>query len=299
MSDVTPPPFLDVPTLLEQSQPQHGPHVIRYAAAGFIALVLVSAYFSSLSSDTAKVVNGLSSLAMLGIFTTMGFFTWYVAKRARAEQQQLAAIEELLQLRRWSDAAVGVEELLSKPTRTPQARVQGMLYLATVLSRYHRFEDAIEVQNDLIEHVTFDPGTNHALRLARAMAMLREDHLFDADRAINELRRQDPERQSGGLALIEIYRDVKTGHPTEAIEMFDALKPAIQQQLGHRVADAHVLVAKAYDLLGRGVEARAAFEHATLLASLDELVRRYPEVGSLVQKYKPATAPGEVVAPST
>ena len=30
----------------------------------------------------------------------------------------------------------------------------------------------------------------HGLRLARAMAMLREDHLFDADRAISELRRQ-------------------------------------------------------------------------------------------------------------
>jgi hypothetical protein len=288
-----PPTFLDVPTLLEQSQPRHNTNVLWYAAAMFVLVVFASAYFSSLSGSMATLVNDLSSIVMLVIVFGMGVATWRVAKNARAEQQQLAAIEELMQLRRWSDAAVLVEQVLSKPTRTPQARVQALLYLSAVLTRYHRFEDAIHVQNELIEHVNFDPTTAHALRLARAMAMLHEDHLFDADRAISELRRQDPERQSGGLALVEIYRDVKTGHPHEAIEMFDAMKPVMQQQLGHRIADAYALISKAYDSTGRAVEARAAMENATILAPPGELVRRYPELIPLLERYKPATAPAE------
>lgn len=289
----SPPTFLDVPTLLEQSQPRHNPNVLLYAAGMFVLLVFTSAYFSSASGTAATLVNDMSSIAMLGIVFALGVATWRVAKKARTEQEQLAAIEELMQLRRWSDAGVLVEQILSKPTRTPQARVQALLYLSSVLTRYHRFEDAIHVQNELIEHVNFDPNTAHALRLARAMAMLHEDHLFDADRAISELRRQDPNRQSAGLALVEIYRDVKTGHPQEAIEMFDAMKSAMQQQLGHRIADAYALIAKAYDLTGRELEARAAVENATVLAPAGELARRYSEFASLLQKYKPATAPAE------
>ena len=214
-----------------------------------------------------------------------------------------------------------IERLLSRPTRTPQARAHGLIFLTSVLARYNRFEDAIAVQNYLLENLQFDPGTVHGLRLSRAMAMLREDHLFDADKAINELRRQvsraervvtqesDDEAQSGsekepadksppqslsaGLALVEIYRDVKTGHPQEAIDLFDSTSPAIREQLGHRVADAHVLVAKAYDLLNRSAEAQVSYEHATLLAPPTELHRRYPETAILAQKYQPAIAPKE------
>jgi tetratricopeptide (TPR) repeat protein len=287
------PPFLDVDSLLEHSQPRHGPNLLWYAGGAFILIVLVSAYLSNASSSMAALVNNISSLAMLGIVVAMGVATWQLAKRARSEQQQLAAIEELMQLRRWPDAAMLIQSILSRPTRTPQARIQGLLYLATILSRYHRFEDAIHVQNELIEHVTFDPGTAHALRLARAMAMLHEDHLFDADRAISELRRQDPERQSAGLALVEIYRDVKTGHPAEAIEMFEALRPAMQQQLGNRVADAYALIARAYDLQGKDAEAQDSLTRATLLAPAPELARRYSEFAKLLEKYKPASAPAE------
>ena len=99
--------------------------------------------------------------------------------------------------------------------------------------------------------------------------------------------------ESAGLALIEIYRDVKTGHPAEAIEMFETKLPSLTEQLGHRVADAYVLAAKAYDLLGRSDDAQATFEKATLLSPLAELARRYPEVESLETKYQPALAPAE------
>jgi tetratricopeptide (TPR) repeat protein len=210
-----------------------------------------------------------------------------------------------------------LQQVLGQPTRTPQARVGGLIFLTSVLARYNRFDDAIAVQDYLLDTFNLDGGTAHGLRLARAMAMLREDHLFDADRAITELRRQvvragrvmqeaneaneepqgdvaepePPQSLSAGLALVEIYRDVKTGHPTEAIQTFETTLSSLREQLGHRVADAYMLIAKAHDLLNQPEAAQMHFEKATLLAPATELFRRYPETASLSEKYRVAEAP--------
>jgi hypothetical protein len=127
------------------------------------------------------------------------------------------------------------------------------------------------------------------------MAMLREDHLVDADRAISELRRGPAARESAGLALVELYRDVKTGHPAEAVELFEARHPVLRDQLGIRVCDAYGLAARAYDLLGRDSEAARAWERATLLSPPAELARRYPELQPLIGKLSPAEMPASAI----
>jgi hypothetical protein len=164
-----------------------------------------------------------------------------------------------------------------------------------VLARYHRFDDAIAVHNHLLEHELVDGGAAFGIRVGRAMAMLREDHLFDADRAISELRRLEGNEETAGLALVEIYRDVKTGHPDEAIDVFETRLPTLRDQLGHRLADAYALVSRAYDLRGREAEARGAWEKATLLAPPIELVRRYPEVAPVAEKYPASPAPAGAI----
>lgn len=217
--------------------------------------------------------------------------------------------------------------------RSQGARVQSLVFLAGVLGRYHRFEDAIHVYDYLLEDFTVDPRTEHALKLGRAMSFLRNDQLFDADRAISDLRRgvrrakasldadiadaaADVEAQTkatdnssepsdvpaivpgppdlnefAGLSLLEIYRDVKTGHPLEAIELFQKSVDGIRKQYGHRVGDAYALVSLAYDLLNRDPEAKQAFEDATLMSPLQELLRRYPEVQAVANKYSASPAP--------
>src|SRR5688572_15588569 len=252
---------------------------------------MVSAYLSATSPLMAGAMQVFSAMVMMGIMLGMGLLTFLMAKRQQTEGQQLVAVEELMQLRRWGEAAIILEGMLSEPMRAPQHRVQALIYLATVLARYHRFADAIMVHEHLLEHVHLDPGTEQGLKLARVMSMLHEDRLVDADRAMADLRRGDSERQSAGLALLDIYRDVKTGHPDEAIEIFEERLPSLRDQLGHRVGDAYYLAAKAYDLLGREPEAGRAYERATLLAPLIELQRRYPEAASLSEKYQPALAP--------
>src|SRR3954454_13990169 len=183
-------PFLDVPALLEQSQPAPRASWFWYGVGVFLLIVMASAYANTLGPAAAAIVRVLSLLTFLGLIVGMSIATWVMVRRQREEQTRLDAIEELVALRRWPQAALVLELMLSSPTRTPQARVTALLYLATVLSRYHRFDDAIAVQNHLLDSYELDDAPGHAVRLGRAMAMLREDHLFDADRAIADLRRR-------------------------------------------------------------------------------------------------------------
>jgi tetratricopeptide (TPR) repeat protein len=216
-------------------------------------------------------------------------------RRLRAQQAIVDAIDEMMQLRRWAPAGLLLDRFMSAPTKSVRLWATALVQLAGVLGRHHRFEDAMAVQDFIIDNELLDDHGDYIVRLGRALSMLREDHLVDADRAISDLRRRGPSGGTGGLALVELFRDVKTGHPDEAIETFAKHLPMMQQQLGHRVADAHALVAKAYDLLGREAEARAAYERATLLAPPAELQRRYPELVKLAEKYPAASAPKEAV----
>jgi tetratricopeptide (TPR) repeat protein len=335
------PPFLDVPTLIEASMPERRMGWMRYSFGIFLLIVVSSMYISNQARQYAGLVQGLSSLLMLALVIAMAAFTFFSVRGQRGEQRQLETVEELIQLRRWPQAGVVLQGMLSQPARTPWGRVQGLIYLSGILARYHRFSDAISVQDYLLENINLDGATAHSLQLGRAMAMLREDHLFDADQAISELRRRairasekreekDTDEEAGrevadeeavavtpinapleagwkplltvsaksprthgsaGLALVEMYRDVKTGHPVEAEATFNEKLPLLRQQLGHRLGDAYVLVARAYDLLNRPAEAAAAYDKATLLAPAAELHRRYPEVAVLGTKYAAAAAP--------
>jgi tetratricopeptide (TPR) repeat protein len=287
--------FLDVPALLDASQPRARVGLLWYALGGFLLVVIGAALVSTSSATGRHLVDALSAVLMVLLIAGLAAFTAVTVRRHRADQQALEAAGELLQLRRWPQAAMLLRDTLSRPARTNALRSQALIYLGSVLARYHRFDDAISVFDHLIDHDLLDGGAAHGVRLGRVMAMLREDHLFDADRALAEVRSTVARAgvDSAGLALVEIYRDVKTGHPDEAVAVFEQRLDVLRDQLGHRVADAYALAARAYDLLGRTTEAQDAYTRATLLAPLIELRRRYPEVQKLEAKYQPAPAPPE------
>jgi tetratricopeptide (TPR) repeat protein len=264
--------------------------------AGFVLAIFLS-WFVGRTSQPPQMQQAISTLIGIGLAFFVGsvaFAGFVGVRRARAEYAAVGAVEELIQLRRWPEAGLLLQTMLSRPARSPFSRAQLLLYLSMVLARYHRFEDSVTVHDYVLHEIPLDDATEHAVRLARAMSLLREDNLLDADRAISELRRASRGMESAGLALVEIYRDVKTGHPAEAVEMFESRLQVMRKQLGHRAADVWALAARAYDLLGRTTDARAAFENATLLTPLAEIVRRYPEVEPLSKTYVPAPAPAEV-----
>ena len=287
-----PPTFLDVPTLLERSTPRPRPSWAGYAVVALLIVMLMSWLMVSGATGNSRDMARLASAgAMIGVVAGAVAMAVSAARRLRAERAMIEAAGELVQLRRWPQAGIVLEQILSRPAPSHGLRSQALIYLASVLARYHRFDDAIAVQNHLLEHDLVDPATAFGLRVGRAMAMLREDHLWDADRAINELRRLEGTGESAVLALVEIYRDVKTGHPDEAIDLFQTRLPTLRDQLGHRLADVYALVARAFDLRGRDAEAADAWAKATLLAPPAELLRRYPEVKAVAEKHSASPAP--------
>jgi hypothetical protein len=287
--------FLDVPRLLQDSIPRQRASWFGYGIGALLLVVLMTALLVARSDANRELTQLFSAGAMLGIIVAMTVMGVSTVKRHRAAQAMVDAAGELAQLRRWPQAALVLEQVLSRPMPGYAMRTQALVYLSSVLSRYHRFEDAIVVHNHLLDNDLVDDAIGFGVRAARAMAMLRDDHLFDADRAISELRRLQGPEESAPLALVEIFRDVKTGHPDEAIQLFETKLPALRDQLGHRLADAYALAARAYDLRERKAEAHDAWAKATLLAPAGELVRRYPEVKSIAENYPASPAPAEAM----
>lgn len=286
--------YLDVPHLLEASEPRRPVSRLWFFLGGMMLVMVTSAAFSANARTGQGVIEAVSGLLMAAMMLAVVWISSTAVRRVRAEQQLVEGIGELVQLRRWSEAAGQLDRYLATPARTHGLRAQAMIYLGSVLARYQRFTDAIAVFDHLIDADVLDAGTEYGLRLGRAMAMLREDHLVDADRAISELKRATPTGvDSAGLAVLELYRDVKTGHPGDAIVRFERVLPFVRQQLGHRAGDAWGLAAGAYHQLGRPADAAAAYRKATLLSPAVELSRRYPELQKLEGTYEPSYAPAE------
>jgi hypothetical protein len=287
------PSFLDPRHLIDRSESVNRSEWFWAVLSTFILLVLITTWAGSQAPEIQGIVQGFAALMMLGGATALGVYVMHGARGRAYELRRVESIEELVQLRRWPEAAMALQSLLSTPMRTAQGRVQALVYLGMVLSRYQRYADAMTVHEYLLANVAMDDDAVHALRCGRALAMLHEDRLVDADRAIVELRRDASSETSAGLALVEIYRDVKTGHPAEAIEMFRTRLPHLRRQLGHRVADAWALVARAYDMVGQTPLAAEAYFNSTALAPIGETSAKYAEVAALTGRYQPAAAPTE------
>ncbi|MGA2497117.1 MAG: hypothetical protein ABSH20_05220 [Tepidisphaeraceae bacterium] len=286
------PQFLDVQQLVQQSEPVRRGAWMWYGLGLMATMVIMSSVARSQAPSGAGIIEFVSTLAMLALLAGSMYVMFNAARAVQQEQQRLEAIEELIQLRRWSEAAAMIEHLLSVPAQTPQGRFQAMVFLAATLARYHRFHDAVELYERLLTIEGLDPASAHGLKLGRAMSLLRDDRLYDADRAIMDLRR-DGAGVSAGLELVEIYRDVKTGHPQDALERFDKQLGMLKRALGCRTADAWGLVAAAKLMLGDVRGAQENWHAATALVPAIELVRRYPELAAVSQACPAAAVPQE------
>ena len=303
--------FLDARGLIDASEGQRFLPPAWPVLFIVIALVVASA---SLSGPGAGGAQAAVVVALVAAWFGHFLIRRSIGRSIAAEVQAVSAIEELVQLRRWMEAADLVQRVLSRPMYLRERRLTALVCLATLLTRYHRFTDARVVHEYLLENgAEMDASASHAIRVARAMGMLREDHLVDADKAMTDLRREvnrarDEVRrqrggeaaddvQSAGLALLELYRDVKTRHYEEAIQGFARSLPILREQLGMRVADAWLLVATARHGLGETDSARSAYANATALAPSVELHRRYPETSALAELYSGTTAPAKAGRP--
>jgi hypothetical protein len=290
---ITPGPFLDVPALLESSRPQRSASWFWFVL-GFCGLMTLLVSDRSTDDPAGRTsVKILTMLVLAGLVAGSMIRSVWTVRRFRGQEAFVDGIEEMIQLRRWEPAGVMLDRFLIEPAQTPETWGRALALMSAILARHHRYEDAITVQEFLLEEDVLGDATDYAVRVGRAMAMLHEDHLVDADRAIGDLRKRLPGDRSAGLTLVELYRDVKTGHSDEAIEIFNKRQGMLRSQLGHRMADAYLMLSAAHDRLGQTADAKEAFGRATLLGPAAELFRRYSDLEPLAQKYGVTPAPPE------
>src|SRR3954464_6824628 len=134
--------FLDVNALLESSQPRMRTGWFLPAMVTLVLLIFASTYLSSRSPNMKALVDVFSGLIMLFILGAMMLMMWLTVRKHREERMKVEAIEELIQLRRWPQAAGMLHATLSQPAVAMSGRVQMLLFLSTVLARYNRFDDA-------------------------------------------------------------------------------------------------------------------------------------------------------------
>src|SRR5438477_228353 len=79
-----PPPFLDVPALLELSQPQPRVNWFWYAAAFFAMVVVGSTMASRQSPQAHQAVELLSLLLLIGLMAVLTMATMFTVRRHRA-----------------------------------------------------------------------------------------------------------------------------------------------------------------------------------------------------------------------
>src|SRR5581483_3769497 len=82
-----PPPFLDVPTLLELSEPRPRPNWFWLAAVFFGMLVVGTTMASRQSPQAHQAVEVLSLLVMIGLMAVMTMTTMYTVRQHRGRQQ--------------------------------------------------------------------------------------------------------------------------------------------------------------------------------------------------------------------
>src|SRR5271154_4404367 len=112
-----PRPFLDVQNLLFASEPRQRVGPIVYVV-GMLSLLLFS--FFTVGRDSQGAAETASTLVILSLVVGLSIMGWWSARAFRMEVGRLTQVEELVQLRRWPQAAMLLHAILSSPTRTQQ-----------------------------------------------------------------------------------------------------------------------------------------------------------------------------------
>lgn len=301
-------PLADVPALLEASLPRPTARLMwPLFGAVWVALFAVTAVSDDpVRRASVQVLTWTVTLAMVIV-------AWIIARSFQDEIRTLARVDDWLYVGRDQEAALALHVMMSRPMRTEDNRVRALAQLASALARLNRTEDALLVYDAALKTPHFAGLAGAALKLERTWAVLKNDHLYDADRGIVDLRRlmkqwNDrrpdflPPRDGlapgdhliAGVKLLEIYRDVKTGHAEEALAVFDADLPLLRAALGHRLSEAYALAALAHEQLLRPDTAAEYFAAATTLKAVSELVFAYPELRAIAAKYPFTLAPAEL-----
>src|SRR3954469_3824276 len=119
-----PPPFLPVQELLELSRPEPRVAWVGWGAGLLLGIVIGSALLTSHFEALRTPVRAISVVAMFAVVALLMSATVATVRRHQEAQRAVDAAGEMVQLRRWAEAAMLLQQILSRPARTANQRTQ-------------------------------------------------------------------------------------------------------------------------------------------------------------------------------
>jgi len=231
----------------------------RWMGIAFIAAIAASVLLASLVPTLLTVV--LPWLIIAGMVTLMSVRVQQ--QRAGAAMNQQAA--ELAMLRSHREALRTVWRVLPRLTRRPTEHRKAVGTLAQSLDALACHEAAVVAYDYLIARAAPEHPMRAELLLRKAVSVLAEDRLVDADDLLRQARGSiDASGDSPLVSLLTyaaLLQHIKTHHDDDALRLVADDEPAFiekLQPLGTQVGCAHALVALAGH---RWIERLARREH--------------------------------------
>jgi tetratricopeptide (TPR) repeat protein len=176
-------------------------------------------------------------LAFLAWFPLVGVFVYLSVrlKARRALEARVREVHELALLRRWDEALRGSWRLLPDLYGTPDLHARTVLAMAHCLDQVGGYDASLVAYDHLLQRVPRDHPAALSLRLQRAMVLLGNERLSDADDALRALRGALPAAPSEGSPIHAGYRwasllqHASTHHFEDALAeepgLIEALRP--------------------------------------------------------------------------
>ena len=237
--DVSPTGFLDVPTLLESSQARPRPAWIWYVGGLFLLLLMAGSYLEASPAKGQPPAGNCSgrwgcsrwrgSWWVLTWLTVAASSRRTPADRIHRGTGAVAALDG-------GGPGAGCDAVASGTLAAgahsgvdiPLQRAGALTGDSAMPSRCREY---------VLDHALLDEATAHGLRLGRAMGHAARGPAVSMRIALSAICGVGAAaRNPAGWRWWRSNRDVKTGHPQEAIEIFEQKLSLMREQLGHRVA---------------------------------------------------------------
>lgn len=196
---------------------------------------------------------------------------------------------EAVQLREYDRARTALMQLLQTPIRYDSARAEALLSLAAIARFDGDFATAQHIYERLLEENEGDAIQLQTARVGLAEALLRNGQLADAVTLIDRLERAAPPAPlRAQVELVMLLREILTGQSGDALPRSEERRKLFREYMGTAAAFGYALLSAAFDMARQEATAARYWSDATLLMHRDDLVRRYPELAGIADRY-PAT----------
>lgn len=207
-------------------------------------------------------------------------------RRRRLIGRRLQEAMEAVLLQDWATARQVVCELLRCPIRQPTIRTQSLLALAAVAETDQHYDSAQRICEYILQTGIGSPLQQHTAEVALGAALLRTGQTTDAVALIDRLAVLDlPGPLKAQVELLALFREVTMGHADDSVRRADERKELFRTHLGTRAGYGYALMAAAFDRMQQSEPALRFWHDATLLIPPQELLKRFPEMKSVADRY--------------